>query len=948
MKHPRHLLAAAVCSLALAGCSQPQVATLADLPGAGLPAEPDIRIPQVQIDTLQRNYKQALVDQQDPAVRRQIRMRLADLEMERLEQLQADNPGQRVSFQPAIERYRALVAAQPGDDYLNYRLARAEALDGNQGAALQALENIASARPESPFIAEVLFRRGEAAFNDRRYRDAARDFDAVLAQGESPFTDNARYMLGWSQFKASDYPASTRTFLGLLDTLHSRAPLDELDSGDRRLADDSLRGLALGFSYQGGAGAIEPYNPDRGARPYQHRIYRALGDWYREKERFREGADSYLAFVENYPGSAEAPALHLRAIETLQQAGLDAEVMPAKREFVRRYGIHSDYWQAADDTQREQLGAWLRPWLAELARFDHARAQALQQEQPGSPRERRQLATRARQAYLAAAAMYREYTETFPQDIETPAMAFLLAECLEQAGDRAGAWRAYRNVASTYPKHEQATEAGYSAILNAEAVYRETAAQANAGGQRDEQATLWRDRAIEAGQYFVDTWPRDPRALPVLLDAADKLFQQRRYAEVIVAAERAARWQPPPDLQQRRNLNLLLGHSYFEQRDYPAAEQAYARVLAGTAAGVPAAGVPAAGDSIAATARQKMQAAIYRQAEAALAQGDSELAITHLLRVRDSGRTDIAATAQYDAINQLVTLEQWQRAATELADFRSHYPAHALTPTLTAKAVVIYQALQMPGAASAELLRLAQSDADPQVRRQSLFLAAEGFREAGETDRAIAAFQQYSEQWQEPREQQLEAQYQLVQLTGEAGDSRARTRWLQRLGQAQPRSERARYLAAYARSELAEQSYQAFAGIPLALPLKASLASKKRALETTVADYREVLDLGVAEFSTQANFRLAEVYRTLSGDLMDSERPPGLSPLELEQYDILLEEQAFPFEEKAIELHEANIQRTADGMYDDWVRRSFRSLAKLLPARYQKPEQTAEWSDALH
>ena len=39
---------------------------------------------------------------------------------------------------------------------------------------------------------------------------------------------------------------------------------------------------------------------------------------------------------------------------------------------------------------------------------------------------------------------------------------------------------------------------------------------------------------------------------------------------------------------------------------------------------------------------------------------------------------------------------------------------------------------------------------------------------------------------------------------------------------------------------------------------------------------------------------------------MDSERPKELSKVELEQYNVLLEEQAFPFEEKAIELHEVN------------------------------------------
>ena len=73
---------------------------------------------------------------------------------------------------------------------------------------------------------------------------------------------------------------------------------------------------------------------------------------------------------------------------------------------------------------------------------------------------------------------------------------------------------------------------------------------------------------------------------------------------------------------------------------------------------------------------------------------------------------------------------------------------------------------------------------------------------------------------------------------------------------------------------------------------------------------------------------------------MASQRPAELSAEELEQYDILLEEQAFPFEEQAIELFEANAARTRDGIYDASVRRSFTRLAALMPARYAKPERS--------
>ena len=91
---------------------------------------------------------------------------------------------------------------------------------------------------------------------------------------------------------------------------------------------------------------------------------------------------------------------------------------------------------------------------------------------------------------------------------------------------------------------------------------------------------------------------------------------------------------------------------------------------------------------------------------------------------------------------------------------------------------------------------------------------------------------------------------------------------------------------------------------------------------------------------------MGELYLTLANDLMDSERPGDLSALEATQYEILLEEQAFPFEEKAIEVYELNAARIPDGIYDDWIKASMTKLAALLPIRYRKDETTEVLDEA--
>jgi hypothetical protein len=114
-------------------------------------------------------------------------------------------------------------------------------------------------------------------------------------------------------------------------------------------------------------------------------------------------------------------------------------------------------------------------------------------------------------------------------------------------------------------------------------------------------------------------------------------------------------------------------------------------------------------------------------------------------------------------------------------------------------------------------------------------------------------------------------------------------------------------------------------------------------MQATIKGYNEAAAYKVSEVTTQATYSIGELYVDFGQALMASERPRNLSAEELEQYDILLEEQAYPFEEKAIEVHEANAQRTVDGLYDEWVRKSMATLAKLMPVRYAKEEKSEDF-----
>jgi hypothetical protein len=71
---------------------------------------------------------------------------------------------------------------------------------------------------------------------------------------------------------------------------------------------------------------------------------------------------------------------------------------------------------------------------------------------------------------------------------------------------------------------------------------------------------------------------------------------------------------------------------------------------------------------------------------------------------------------------------------------------------------------------------------------------------------------------------------------------------------------------------------------------------------------------------------------------MQSERPTDLAASDLDDYEAAIEEEAFPFEERAIEVHEKNLELVAAGVYNDWIEKSLDRLAVLMPGRYAKNE----------
>lgn len=902
--------------------------TIRDLEKKEVKVNPD---PPSDVKTQQaiEQYRRFLeMESQNEKMRAEAMRRLGDLQVEVDENARAgEGEFGGLGVDEAVQLYEGLLKTYPNyerNDVVMYQLARAYEAKAQPEKALVVLDKLVTTYPRSQWLVESQFRRGEILFSLGRYRDAENAYAAVTTPGaDTGFFEQGLYKLGWSLFKQSRGEESVSAFLRMLDRVlvqdgRLRAR-DSLSRPERELTDDALRAIAITYSDLDGPESLDAALVQRGDPPYAHQLYEALGNFYIEKERYQDAALAYEAFAKRRPDDRYAPSLQMRTIEAYAKGGFAALVIEGKKSFVERYAFGSAFWRERTVTDAPEVAAQLKSNQKDLAEYYYALAQ-----KDKKPED-----------YASAARWYRAMLDSFPQDPEAPGNRFTLGEVLFESGRFAEAAKEYETAAYDYPAHPKSAAAGYAALVSY---------QKHEPALQGQPKAVWHQQGIESALMFATSFPEHPESARVQTKADEDLFALNDFERVIEVSTSILERNPPVERKLARSATTLLAHSLFDRGRFGEAEAAYVKVQ----------GFLPANDPDRANIEERLAAAIYKQAEAKRTAGDSTGAVDDFLRVAALAPNSKArSNAEYDAASILLQNKQWERAAQVLETFRRNYPNHELVPDATRSLAVAYLELGRGTQAAAELEKVAAREQESvEVRRAALWQAAELYDKAASPTNAARLYANYVTQYPSPLDPAMDARQKLADMAKAQNDVKVRSQWLDEIIRADKsagaaRTDRSKYLAARATIETADVPVALFNSLKLTAPLNKSLKGKRDAMEKTLAVYGQALDYGVAEVTTQATYGMAELYRQLASDLMASERPKNLDADAKEQYDVLLEEQAFPFEEKAIELHETNAQRTGDGIYDQWVQRSFDVLAKLKPARYAKTEISEDYVPTL-
>ena len=898
-----------------------------DITGKGTTNQNKVFIKPKSNEEIRKAYEEYLNNaDMDDRTRIDALSRLAELEfsytnklLQEQESLKKDNSNETLEDRLYEERLNKTIELlstslkdypkSKNNDTLLYQLAKAYDQKGEHDKSIDALNQLVEKYPNSPFYVEAQFRIAEDAFSQRDYASAEYAYtEVIVAKDNDVFYEKSIFKRGWSRFKQQYYTDAVDDFLAAV-LKHDFDEFEKLDKSEREQFDEYFRAIGLAFSYLGGSEPLYEYFKDQPDFIYTYHTYSMVSDIYLKQERYSDAVDTLKQFIKYYPDSDNIPYSHLKIIDIWKNSGFTNKIYEAIEEFYVAYNPSSQYWKNQNENSsiNRAIRRALKEYVVLMSGYYHSKYQK----------------SRNNADYAKTDLWYKRYLKHYSAYALKDNIYFLYAELLSQKKKYNQALKYYELAAYDNDLIVN-KDAAYATILITDRLIKQD------GKDRKNL-----HKHINYALKYAQKYPTDKRTRQLIQHAAELAYNTGEYKTAIELADIMFSNKAVP---AGTYLLGIKAESYFKLAEYAESEALFKDLLKRK--------LPAKQRK---QYTDKLALSIYKQGESALQQKNAPQAIKHYSRISLLvPASPIAATGLYDAIALNMQYKQWNSAISDIKRFQKLYPQSKHRTDVSKKLSVAYMSSNQGIKAAAEFEKIAGMGNDLALKSAALWQAAELYEEKNKLNDAIRSYQEYARKFPKPYPQYMEAMYKITELYGKQGSNRNRIKWQKKIIKADQRAlnniktDRTRYISSHAYLDLARSEHARFDRIKLSLPLKRSLRKKKNAMQSAVKYYGKSSQYKIYEIATEATHSIALIYKNFSKALLESDRPKNLNDEELDQYEILLEDQAFPFEDKAIEFFEINLARVKEGLYNDWINKSHQQLTGLFPVRYnRKPKQDA-------
>ncbi|MEE9615352.1 MAG: tetratricopeptide repeat protein [Thermodesulfobacteriota bacterium] len=805
-----------------------------------------------------------------------------------------------MDHEKVIKGLRAIVERYPhkrGMGVVLYTLGYALQEDGRLEEAGEVFEEVAASREANPYGEEVSFRLGEIYLDTGRTGESIDAYMRITSHPGSLFYEKALYKLGWAYYRRDDFTEAIVFFAGIADKYEK---LDPGGSADLSLRDEALDSIVMCLGHMKKPGEIEGEILKLRHKGYAPRLAVSTGKLLTAQTRYKEAISVYSLFQDIFPEDPTLPLVFMEMAGAYERLNKAAEALAAKEALVESYNPTTALYRINYPDGDPEVDSIVAGALLDVAGVYHERAG-----KTGSPR-----------SLEAAVDAYNRYLSYYPDIKSSREVRLKLAEAFFDAKEYARASEMYEALMLLYKDTAAGEDAAFAAVLSHELLI---------SGGDPEQAEETTGALTRITAAFKAEFPESKRTEELVHKAADLYMQMGRYDEARAVLSPLLRG------SSARAALKKTGDIYTLEKDLPSAIGAYTSAM------------KISPDE---ELRNDLSQLHYMVAVEHIQREEPDKAVENYLKVfnllKDSG---IAEKALISVGRIYLDRGDVKEFRTVMDLLKKNYPDSEGTLALLVAAgkgfeekgeAVTSAAMFEEAARAVGTGGGARTEWEGDEAERLVFKAASVLKEAGEHTELERLLQEQLRGAHISPGRRPEAMYMLAEVrlaSGKTGEGRqALTALIKEAGTAG-----ATPYAARARAMVADMKLEEFLALSITQPFKQSLRKKETLLKEILGDYKVVLKSKNAELLPGAFYKMGLAFMNFRDSLLGSERPPGLSDEELEEYAFLLEERAYPLEEEAVRAFEGSLKASVrHGVKWEVTRDSLKRLAELRPALYRR------------
>jgi len=854
----------------------------------------------VSSEVARRSYQNYLKSESDLSEKRKKALqRLAEIELDMsISHAGLSKKGtDKKSIQIFIKRLKEF----PNDkdnDRIYYQLANAYAIQGDERKKINTLEILTENYPESKYYIESMFRLGESYLTKNLYIEAELALTSVIAEDKSnKYIKNALFKRAWSKYKQLNYQAALDDYNKLLKFFPEGKSKNR---ADQEFLNNIYKVYGICISYLGVDVVFPLLKASVTSAHVRYYIYENLSSLLRSQDRYLEAGDVYNLYLDNEKGE-----YYGKAISSLSSVWLSytnqAYAMKQLIDLDDRF-VHEKDLEGLNQSVLKNLSINMK----KVSQFYHS----LYQKSKASDKNK----------YLSLALNSYDRLLTKYKMIKHPYQYYLYAELQNEAGMNLKAMHAYEEIIRLYNNNKYASKAAVSLLV-----------MANNGLTKK---FISDNEYIRLNKKYLRTIDGSNVYLPLLVFST-YLYNNEQYDDVISLFNNIKY----SNAINSSKLLYIVASSNFELNNFDVSESQF-RTIALMKHGFT-------------DVKRRLALSLFKQADIFKEKLLMNQAIDKYTQASDADlNSEISLKAQIEISVLYMRVGKWKNAQKHLHMIQNNFRSHKFINDVRRMLSIVYTNTNQYKLAAIEFEAISGFSDNLSIRRSSLLQSAELYEKSGDLWSAVKSYKTYINKYKLPIDINLEAKYKLTLIYDQLSKPDKRNYWLANIRSSTDKlgdkaTDRMIYLASESSIRLAREEFDRYSQVKLTIPLQASLKKKKKVLKTAIKSLKHVNKYNMYEHVSESIYWIAETYYDFSKKLLNSERPKHLSVDELEQYNVLLEDQAIPFEDQAIRYFIQNIKASSDIKYSAWKDKSFVKLSTIYPSKYKRIEKTESQVNAF-